>query len=194
MSDTKLLKDKLNNAPEVTSLDSTDRLTVVGPDGSLKKIKNDLGYSVRLENVPKQSWFRIGKSNISNASGFALFSLSQSWRSAHSGSCILAAMLAPSSFRDSVSHSTVSVLAKTLTPIASKARIVVSTTSASSGVSTYLDILLNEYNVGVLVKLISSDNFIYEPSQDASIPQGYEAIELNLSTVPLTNLAPVGGG
>ena len=38
MSDTRTLKDKLKTAPEVTSLSSTDRLMVVGSDGSPEKI------------------------------------------------------------------------------------------------------------------------------------------------------------
>ena len=58
MSETRTLKDKLKNAQEVTSLASSDRLMVVGSDGSPKRIN---------ESSFRKNYFR-GPSNVSGMS------------------------------------------------------------------------------------------------------------------------------
>ena len=58
MSETRTLKDKLKNAQEVTSLASTDRLMVVGVDGSPKRISKS-GLDTITISCEANKWYRI---------------------------------------------------------------------------------------------------------------------------------------
>ena len=84
MSETRPLKDKLKNAPEVTSLASTDRLMVVGNDGSPAKIsianavtKNSKVASTFSGN--KSRWITIAQIGVSEAWGGILTVSSGLW-------------------------------------------------------------------------------------------------------------------
>lgn len=89
-ADTKLLKEKFKNAPEVTSLASSDRLAVIGDDGTPKKINSSVinGFNPSRLKVEPNQWLRIA-SFISTTSPIGILFLSHEWNNAPARNTVL---------------------------------------------------------------------------------------------------------
>ena len=180
MSDTRSLKDKLKSAQEVTSLASSDRLMVVGSDGSVGKISRvNLEGNVISKGFDSSQWVRLF--SVTNTA--VLFILEQNFFNHPGGSVLVHACIQKDSL-DFCSFSTLSKLVhhSTVNPF-TKVRVVRSSTTA------YVDFFYNRtmYNV-LTLKILSPINDVKLMMEgNATIPDGFTAREYNLTT-------PISGG
>ena len=178
MSETRTLKDKLKNAQEVTSLASSDRLMVVGSDGSPKRIGRENLMFQELTVAPDSvGWIRIGQF-LQTAS--VLLSILSQW-SQTAGVRILVDFIL---HQNNTGYNKATVLSRmsnsSYIGVLTKCRIAV-----KSGNPGYLDIYYSQdQRNGVAIHVLDAINFSpMTPVMNPEIPEGYTVKEFDLCSV-----------
>lgn len=180
MSDVKKLSDVFKASSEVTSLESTDRVLAIDANGNPKRIRRDRIATpyVFFNDISTPQWVRIGKFTSSACALIKIFSI---WNNIPGNNILVDMLLHP----NNAQYNAATVLSRmrnagnSLLP---KLRVVRKHTSES-----YIDLYYNGNTAElVYIYLIHNQNVtLLTPEPDAQIPEGYTAVEFDISTVSL---------
>lgn len=167
---------KLSDLPLVTSLDSTDTVIATDATGAGKRIsKTNLRMNrVFFNTISSPTWVRVAQVN---SAGWALMKIFNAWLNVPGNNILLDMQLHPNS--ESYNHVTVlSRTANSPNSMFQKIRVV-----RQKGSAYYIDIYYNASTAEqVYVYLIESLNVtLLTPEQNAEIPEGYTAIEFDIT-------------
>lgn len=167
---------KLTDFPLVTSLDTTDTVLATDVNGAGKRIsKTNLRMNrVFFNSISSPTWVRVAQVN---SAGWALMKIFNAWLNVPGNNILLDMQLHPNS--ESYNHVTVlSRTANSPNGMLQKMRVV-----RQKGGAYYIDIYYNANTAEqVYVYLIDSLNVtLLTPEPDAEIPEGYTAVEFDIS-------------
>lgn len=179
MSDVKKLVDVLKASSDVASLESTDRVLAVDANGVTKRIRRDRLATpyVYFNNISTPQWVRIGKFSSANCALIKVFSI---WQNVPGNNILVDMLLHPNS-NDYNSVTVLSRMSNTGNSLLPKLRVVRKSKSES-----YIDLYYNANTAErVYIYMIQGlqDVTLLTPEGEATIPEGYTAVEFDISTV-----------